>query len=456
VLCEWGSIALLLQCFSAQAPEPGKPAAVRLRAGETLIVVISLADRTPAVFLTAQDVAGLLEETHRDWRAWTGDINYSGAFRDPVVRSLITLRMLTYSPSGAPVAAPTTSLPERIGGDLNWDYRYAWPRDASLGSGAFMATGKSDEAKAFLRWLEIASRLTLPRMRVLYTLMGNPAQREREIREVSGYRSSLPVRISNLASGQHQLDVYGWVVDSAWHLVSMGSGLDGPSWRMIRHLADFVCGCWREPDSGIWEERGAPRHHVSSKLLAFVALDRAVRIARHRGSDRKRAEHWEQERDALRSQLRERGWNPSLNSYAAAYDSGDVDASLLLLGMSELDQDQPERLRLTIEAVRRHLSAGGPLVYRNLPHDGTPREGAFLACSFWLIDALARAGNIDEAERLMADACTYGNELGLFPEEIDPSTRQALGNFPQALTHSSLVGAALSIESAKASANRRG
>jgi GH15 family glucan-1,4-alpha-glucosidase len=364
--------------------------------------------------------------------------------------------MLTYSPSGAPVAAPTTSLPERVGGDVNWDYRYAWPRDASLGSGAFMATGKSEEAKAFLRWLEIASRLTLPRMRVLYTLMGNPARREREIRDVSGYQGSLPVRISNLASAQHQLDVYGWVVDSAWHLVSMGSQLDGPSWRMIRHLADFVCGCWREPDSGIWEERGAPRHHVSSKLLAFVALDRAVRIARHRGTDRKRAEHWEGERDALRLQIRENGWSKKLNSYSASYGAENVDASLLLLGMSELDQDQLERLNLTIEAVRQTLSAGGPLLYRNLPEDRRPREGAFLACSFWLIDALARTGKIEEAERLMADACALGNEVGLFPEEIDPSTNEALGNFPQALTHSSLVGAALSIESAKASGKRQG
>jgi GH15 family glucan-1,4-alpha-glucosidase len=319
-----------------------------------------------------------------------------------------------------------------------------------------MATGKADEAKAFLRWLEIASRLTLPRMRVLYTLMGNPARREREIADISGYRGSLPVRVSNLASTQHQLDVYGWVVDTGWHLVSMGCELDGPSWRMIRDLADFTCKCWRDPDSGIWEERRELKQYVSSKLLAYVALDRAARIARHRRTDLEKASRWERERDALRSEVRERGWNQQLNSYSAAYGSANIDASLLLLGMSELDRDQPDRLRMTIDAVRRTLSAGGPLVFRNLPADGKPTEGAFFACTFWLIDALARLGDIDAAQELLSQATAFGSELALLPEEIDPSSREALGNFPQALSHSSLVGAALSIEEAKASRRRPG
>jgi GH15 family glucan-1,4-alpha-glucosidase len=225
---------------------------------------------------------------------------------------------------------------------------------------------------------------------------------------------------------------------------------------MIRDLADFACKCWRDPDSGIWEERGVLRHYVSSKVLAFVALDRAARIARHRRSDRQRADHWERERDALRSEVRDRGWNRGLNSYAAAYDSDKLDASLLLLGLSELDRDRPERLRFTINAIRRKLSAGGPLLYRYLPPDGQPTEGAFLACTFWLIDALARTGEIDDAEHLMSEAIALGGELGLLPEEIDPSTGEALGNFPQALSHSSLVGAALSIEEAKASRKRPG
>ena len=452
LICEWGALAVVFQCFGSEAPEPGVPKSIRLRQGGRLTLVASLADRTPAILLAETDALGLIEETDRDWRRWAGEIEYAGSFRQAVIRCLITLRQLTYSPSGAPLAAPTTSLPERMGADLNWDYRYAWPRDAGIGSGAFLAAGRTEEAQAFLRWLEIASRLTLPRMRVLYTLDGTPGHAEREIRGISGYRRSLPVRAANAAADQHQLDVYGWVVDTGWHIVSHGCPLDGPSWRMTRSLADFVARCWRDPDAGIWEERGEPRQHVSSKLLAFVALDRAVRIARQRGQDLKRADRWERESMALRSEVRERGWNPSLNSYSAAYGSDDLDASLLLVAMSELESDRPDRIRATIAAVRERLGAGGVLLYRNLPGGGEePREGAFLACSFWLVDALARTGCVDEAEKLMAEAVELGGELGLLAEEVDPVTGEMLGNHPQALSHSTMVAAALSIEAAKAS-----
>jgi GH15 family glucan-1,4-alpha-glucosidase len=290
---------------------------------------------------------------------------------------------------------------------------------------------------------------------VLYTLDGTPGHREREIDGVSGYRGSLPVRAANAAARQHQLDVYGWVVDTAWHLASLGSALDGPSWRMIRGLADFVARSWRQADAGIWEERGPHRQHVSSKLMAFVALDRAVRMARQRRTEGRRASRWERERDALRSEVRSQGWNSTLNSYSAAYGSEDLDASLLLLGASELE-DQPDRIMGTIEAVRDRLGAGGVLLYRNLPDGKAPNEGAFLACSFWAIDALARCGRIDQAEALLQEAIRLGGELELLAEEVDPSTGDALGNFPQALSHSTLVTAALSIEVAKASRNRQG
>ena len=454
LVCEWGALALVLQCHGGEPPKPGVPTTVRLSDGATLTLVASLADRSPAILLSEAEALALIEETDRDWRRWAAEIEYAGHLRPAVVRSLITLRQLTYSPSGAPVAAPTTSLPERIGGELNWDYRYAWPRDAGIGSGAFMAAGRTEEAQAFLRWLEIASRLTLPRMRVLYTLDGTPGHPEREIQGVSGYRRSLPVRAANGAAGQHQLDVYGWVVDTGWHLASLGSRLDGPSWRMIRSLADFVARCWREPDAGIWEERGGPRQHVSSKLLAFVALDRAARIARRRSQDLARAGRWEREREALRSEVRERGWNRRLGSYSAAYGSDDLDASLLLVAMSELESERPDRIRATITAVRQRLGAGGVLLYRNL-RDGKS-EGAFLPCSFRMIDALARSGSVEEAERLMAEAVGLGGELGLLAEEVDPATGEMLGNHPQALSHSTLVAAALSIEAAKASGSPPG
>ena len=456
LVCEWGSLAFVLQCFGGATPEPGVLRSIRLTQGAEFTVVASLADRSPAVLLTPTDALVLIQETERDWRRWAAEVEYSGPFRQAVIRSLITLRLLTYSPSGAPVAAPTTSLPERMGGDLNWDYRYAWPRDAGIGSGAFMAAGRVEEAQAFLRWLEIASRLTLPRMNVLYTLDGTPGHREREIKGISGYGGSLPVRAANAAANQHQLDVYGWVVDAGWHLASLGFELDGPSWRMIRALADFVARCWRDPDAGIWEERGDPQQHVSSKLLAFVALDRAARIALRRKTDLRRAEVWTRERDSLRSQVRERGWNQMLNSYSSIYGSNRLDAALLLIAMSELEGDRFERVEATVNAVRQRLGAGGVLLYRNLP-DGhqSPNEGAFLACTFWLIDALARCGHVEEAEPLMGEAIRLGGELGLLGEEVDPSTRGMLGNFPQALSHSTLVAAALSVEVAKASKTRR-
>jgi GH15 family glucan-1,4-alpha-glucosidase len=457
VVCEWGSLALLFQCFPGSAPNPGVPHSVHLRQGSTLTLVASLADRSPAVLSTEQDAVTMIQETERDWRRWSAEVDYSGPFRQAVIRSLITLRLLTYSPSGAPVAAPTTSLPETMAGDLNWDYRYAWPRDAGIGSGAFMAAGRKHEAQAFLRWLEIASRLTLPRMEVLYTVDGTPGHKEREIEGVSGYRHSRPVRAANAAAHQHQLDVYGWVVDTGWHLESLGSQLDGPSWRMIRALADFVARCWREPDAGIWERRGEPRQHVSSKLLAFVALDRAARMARMRRTALSRARRWERERDLLRAEVRERGWSPRLKSYTAAYGSDELDASVLLVAMSELEGEQRERVQSTIDAVRSRLGAGGPLVYRYLwDGDQPPQEGAFLACTFWLIDALARCGRIEQAEELLADAVALGGELGLLPEEIDPATSEMLGNYPQALSHSTLVTAALSIEVAKGEESRPG
>lgn len=457
LLCEWGSLALVLQCFPGPLPEPGKPLSKRLRQGETVTLLLSMADRTPAVLLPREQALALIEEADRDWRRWSSEIEYSGPFREAVIRSLITLRLLTYSPSGAPVAAPTMSLPERMGGELNWDYRYAWPRDAGIGSGAFMAAGRVQEAQAFLRWLEIASRLTLPKMRVLYTLDGTPGHPEREVQGISGYRGSLPVRAANAAAGQHQLDVYGWVVDTGWHLASLGSQLDGPSWRMIRSLADFVASCWRRPDSGIWEERSELRHHVSSKLMAFVALDRAARIARGRNRDLDRVERWEREREALRAEVRRRGWDDRLRSYTSAYGSQDLDASVLLVAMSELEDGHPERIKTTVEAVRDRLGAGGVLVYRYLgPGGQAPGEGAFLACTFWLIDALARGGQVEAAEELLEPAVRLGGELGLLAEEVDPSSGEMLGNHPQALSHSTLVAAALSIEAAKASGSRPG
>jgi GH15 family glucan-1,4-alpha-glucosidase len=450
LVCTRGGLALGLQTSPATGVRPGEPAEVVVPPGRPLVVVMSMAHRQPLVVVRPEAALRLLDDTDRWWRGWTSRISHTEPGADAVRRSLIVLRLLTYSPSGAPVAAPTTSLPEEVGGIRNWDYRYAWPRDAGIGIAAFLATGLPDESHSFLHWLLHASRLTRPRLRVLYTLDGKPGPQEEEVPGAPGYGGSRPVRIGNGATGQHQLDLYGWVVDAAWVVVRSGGKLDGETWRTIAGFADLVARRWREPDAGIWEIRGREDHHVHSKLMAWLALDRALRISPGYRARRSRIERWTRERDAMAIQIRQRGYDADLGSYVRAYGSRDLDAALLLLPALEFDAPGSDRLVGTIDAVRRSLSAGYPLIYRYRPgSDGLEgTEGAFLPCSFWLVQALALTGRREEARVLFEDLCSLSNDLGLFAEEIDPVTGSQLGNFPQALTHSALIQAALALQDA--------
>jgi GH15 family glucan-1,4-alpha-glucosidase len=449
-VCDWGALALSVDVDQdVVLPVGGGPVRLQLVPGRPLTVVLAVADREPLVHVDPETAWQLLEADEERWRAWADDVDADLPWRDVVVRSLLTLRLMTYSPSGAPVAAPTTSLPEHLGGIRNWDYRFAWPRDASIGVGAFLGVGQPDEAHRFMRWLLHACRLERPELPVLRTVHGRRPPPERTLDGWPGYGHSAPVRVGNDAASQHQLDGYGWVLDAAWLLVASGHRLGTETWRTMRGYADLVARRWREPDAGIWEVRAEPVRHVHSALMAWLALDRALRIAethRTRPSSRLR---WRQARDALAADVRRHGFDDELGSYTSSYGSTDLDAAVLVLPLLGLDDD-PDRVRGTVDAIRDQLSAGGPLLYRYTPEtDGLPgREGAFLPCSFWLVQALATTGRAEEARELFAQLVERATPLGLFAEEIDPVTGAFRGNFPQALTHAALVQAALSLRDA--------
>lgn len=447
LVCEWGALALSFTCDPHFDIEPGRPATFTVRPGHPVTLVLSSAHREPLILVNPAAAWDLLNEDGKRWQAWTDEINEGLPFRDAVVRSLLTLRLLTYSPSGAPVAAPTTSLPEKVGGIRNWDYRYAWPRDASIGISAFLHVGKHAEARGFFWWLLHASRLQRPRLPVLLTLDGRRAPRERSLDGWPGYARSAPVRVGNGAAAQHQLDGYGWVIDAAWVLVVNGHQLYGEAWRMVVGFADLVARRWQEPDAGIWEVRGDADHHVHSKMMGWLALDRALHIAETHHVSARRRRRWQQAREAIACEVRNRGFDTGRNSYTRSYGSADLDSALLVLPLLGIEQPDSRRVEGTIEAIRAQLSAGGPLLYRYPPgRDGLAgTEGAFLPCSFWLVRALAHTGRRPEAMNLFDALLRRGSALGLFAEEMDPLTGAHLGNFPQALTHAALVSAALAL-----------
>ncbi|MGW9197627.1 glycoside hydrolase family 15 protein [Micromonospora chersina] len=452
LVCAWGSVAVSLSSTPELAIEAGRSTSITVRPGSPVTLVLAVAHREPLIHVEPAAAWDLLVEDEDRWRDWTTEIDGSLPFREAVVRSLLTMRLLTYSPSQAPVAAPTTSLPEDPGGVRNWDYRYVWPRDASIGVSAFLSVGKPEEAHGFLAWLLHASRLQRPRLPALLTLHGRHVPAERDLPGWPGYLASVPVRIGNGAAGQHQLDGYGWVIDAAWAFVQAGQRLYSETWRAVRGFADVVARRWQEPDAGIWEVR-EPAQHVHSKLMGWLALDRALRIAdTHPLSDRQRR-RWQEARDAIAAEVRTRGFDTEAGCYMRGYGTQDLDAALLVLPLLDLDSADSPRVRGTIDAVRDRLSAGGPLLYRYPPgRDGFPGgEGAFLPCSFWLVQALARTGRRREAVELFQTLLEHASPLGLYAEEMDPATGAHLGNYPQTLTHAALVQAALAIRDAPTS-----
>jgi GH15 family glucan-1,4-alpha-glucosidase len=414
------------------------------RPGAPALIALSFAQDEPLILPSRVEVEARSQATPRTWRGWTESLTYSGPWRDDVLRSALALKLLLHVPSGAVAAAATTSLPETLGGERNWDYRFSWLRDAAFTIDAFLALGCRPEADAFFWWLLHASQLTHPRLKALYRLDGGEQAVEGEL-PLAGYRGSRPVRIGNAAGGQVQLDVYGHLLQTAWLYARAAGGLDHDIARRIARTATFVCDIWRQPDSGIWEMRRPQAHFTESKMMCWVALNRAIRLAGAGYVPGRNLRRWVVEADAIQSFIETRCWSEDRRSYVQTPGSGSLDASLLLPLLFGYRPRRTKRFATTVRAVARELGSG-PFVYRYRSDDGLGgSEGAFLACSFWLVESLARIGRTDEAASLMEALLNHANDVGLYPEEIDPMRGSFLGNFPQGLTHLSLVSAAMTL-----------
>ena len=416
-------------------------AGVRLRAGDIGLLALVSTDREPIRLPGRQELERRLDGTVREWSEWVSRLEYDGPWRDEVVRSALTLKLLIFAPTGAIAAAPTTSLPEQVGGSRNWDYRYSWIRDSSFTIDALIRLGMHEEVHAALSWLLDTIAETAPQLHVFYGLDGQVTEGESEV-PMRGYRGSQPVRSGNGAADQLQLGNFGDLLESVWLYVEQGNAIDESTTSTLAAIGDRVCHVWRSPDAGIWE-LPQQRHYTISKMACWVALDRLVRLAECDQIASPHVDRWRAERDEVHAWVEQHCWSDRKGSYTFYAGGDDLDASVLLAARTGFADPAGDRMATTIEALRRELGEG-PLLYR---YTGMrEQEGAFVACSFWLVDALARAGRDEEARTLMAELLDRANDVGLFAEEIDPATGSMLGNFPQGLSHLALVTAAASVQ----------
>jgi GH15 family glucan-1,4-alpha-glucosidase len=399
---------------------------------------------------------GALERTLAWWADWCARLQYEGRWKDDVRRSLIVLKAMTFSPTGGIVAAPTTSLPESIGGVRNWDYRYCWLRDAAFSLWALHVGGYVEEARAWHDWLLRAAAGDPASLQTLYGPAGESRVPELEIPWLAGYEGSRPVRVGNAAAGQFQLDVYGEIVDTLHLARVFGLKSDHDAWALASHLVEFVVDHWREPDQGLWEMRGPRRHFTHSKVMAWVALDRAVRAIEKFGLDGP-LERWRAVRQEIHDDVCRNAFDAERNTFTQSYGAHELDASLLMIPLVHFLPATDPRMRGTIDAIQRELMSDGFVMryQTEATDDGLPPgEGSFLACTFWLVDNLAMLGRIEEATALFDHLLTLRNDVGLLAEEYDPRLGRMVGNFPQAFTHVGLVNSAYNLDRARMSRTR--
>jgi len=426
-------------------------ATITLQAGQVDGFVLESAAEGPPRNLPREELLDLFTETARFWRGWLAKSTYRGRWREMVARSAITLKLMTYAPTGALVAAPTAGLPEQVGGERNWDYRFTWVRDGSFSVHALLGLGFTEEAEAFARWLndraaEQAGEASGP-LKIMYRIDGSSDLDEQILDHWEGYAGSKPIRIGNGAADQLQLDIYGEMLDSLWLADQHGLTIGHPGWTKLAQLADWLCEHWDQPDEGIWETRGGRQNFTYGRLMCWVALDRMVRLAREHGRPAALT-RWIGERDRLYNWIMEHGWNPQRRAFTQHDTTEVLDASLLMMPIVGFVAPRDPLWLATLDAMETELVSDS-LVYRYDPGaspDGLlGHEGTFSICTFWYVDALARSGRLEQARLAFEKMFTYANHLGLYAEEIG-QTGEQLGNFPQAFTHLSLINAAIKLD----------